>query len=154
MILRKLGEWPASNWRSSFEELENLRKQMDRLMGSYTADAPNARFAGVFPLANLSEDKDAYYIRAELPGIKADELDISITGSTIGISGERKISAQGEDVKYHRRERDAGSFSRVITLPGQVDSDKAEARSSNGVLTIILPKAESAKSKQISVKAS
>jgi HSP20 family protein len=154
MIIRKLGEWPAFNWRSPFEELDRMRRQMDRVLSSYSDDMPGAAIAGVFPLANLSEDKDAYYVRAELPGIKANDLDISITGNTLSISGERKIPAHGDKVKYHRREREAGSFSRVITLPGQVDANKVEAQCSNGVLTIVLPKAESAKPKQIAVKAS
>jgi HSP20 family protein len=154
MLIRRLGEWPALNWRNPFEEIDRIRRQMDRMLGSYAAEAPGETFAGVFPLTNLSEDKDAYYVRAELPGIKAGDLDISITGNTLSISGERAIPNQGESVKYHRREREAGSFSRVITLPGQVDADKVDAQSSNGVLTIVLPKAESAKPKQIAVKAS
>lgn len=153
MIIRKLGEWPTFNWRNPFEELERMRRQMDHFLGSYTRDLPGATFAGVFPLTNLSEDKDAYYVRAELPGIKANELDISITGNSLAISGQRMIPAQGENVKYHRREREAGTFSRVITLPGQVDANKVEAQSLNGVLTVVLPKAESAKPKQISIKA-
>ena len=153
MIIRKLGEWPTFNWRSPYEELERMRRQMEGLLGSYAGDLPGASLAGVFPLTNLSEDKDAYYIRAELPGIKADELDISITGNSLNISGKRTTLEQGENVKYHRREREAGSFSRVITLPGQVDGNKVEADASNGVLAIVLPKAESAKPKQISVKA-
>ena len=154
MMIRRLGEWPAFNRRNPFEELERMRSNMDRLLASYGGDMPGASYAGVFPLANLSEDKDAYYIRAEMPGIKANELDISLTGSTLSISGERAVSPAGEGVKYHRRERETGSFSRVITLPGQVDADKVEAQSSNGILTIVLPKAESAKPKQIAVKAS
>jgi HSP20 family protein len=153
MIIRKLGEWPASSRRNPFDEVERLRRQMDRFLDGYAGDEGGASFAGVFPLTNLSEDKDAYYVRAELPGIKADALDISITGNSLSISGERTFPAQGEPVKYHRREREAGSFSRVITLPGQVDANKVEAHASNGVLTIVLPKAESAKPKQISVKA-
>ena len=154
MIIRKLGEWPTFNWRSPFEELERMRRQMDRFLGPYTEDLPGATSAGVFPLTNLSENKNAYYVRAELPGIKASELDIAITGNSLTISGERMIPARGENVKYHRREREAGTFSRVITLPAQVDANKAEAQSVDGVLTIVLPKSESAKPKQISVKAS
>jgi len=145
---------PAFNRRSPFEELDRMRRQMDRVLSSYSDDMPGSGIAGVFPLANLSEDKDAYYVRAELPGIKANDLDISITGKTLSISGERSITAHGDKVKYHRREREAGSFSRVITLPGQADANKVEAQCSNGVLTIVLPKAESAKPKQIAVKAS
>jgi HSP20 family protein len=154
MLIRRLGEWPSLNRRSPFEEIDRMRRQMDRILGSYSSDVPGETSAGVFPLANLSEDKDAYYVRAELPGMKAGDLDISITGNTLSISGERTISAQGESVKYHRREREAGNFSRVITLPGQVDANKVEAKSSNGVLTVVLPKAESSKPKQIAVKAS
>lgn len=154
MIIRRLGEWPTFNWRSPFEELDRLRRQMDRFLGTYGGETPGVTFAGVFPLTNVSEDKDAYYVRAELPGIKADHLDISVTGSNVTISGERTIPAHAENAKYHRKEREAGSFSRVITLPGQVDSSKVDAHSVNGVLTITLPKAESAKPKQITVKAS
>lgn len=154
MFIRRLGEWPTLNWRSPFEELDRIRKQMDRILGTYGGEMPGATFAGVFPLTNVSEDKDFYYVRAELPGIKAQQLDISITGNSLTVSGERTIPAQGENVKYHRREREAGSFSRVITLPGQVDPNKVEAHSVNGVLTIALPKSESAKPKQITVKAS
>lgn len=154
MFIRRLGEWPTLNWRSPFEELDRIRKQMDRFLGTYGGDQPATTFAGVFPLTNVTEDKDAYYVRAELPGIKSDQLDISVTGNSVTISGERSIPTQGGDVKYHRRERESGGFSRVITLPGQVDADKVDAHSLNGVLTITLPKAESAKPKQIRVKAS
>jgi HSP20 family protein len=107
--------------------------------------------AGVFPLVNLTENKDKYFVRAELPGVKADELDLQVTGNKLAISGERKITAEDESAKYHRREREAGTFSRMIGLPGEVDSDKVEAKLENGVLTVVVPKAEIAKPKQISV---
>ncbi|MCG6536710.1 MAG: Hsp20/alpha crystallin family protein [Syntrophales bacterium LBB04] len=101
---------------------------------------------------NVTEDKDRYYIRAELPGIKADELDISVTADTLSISGERKFPPEDENAKYHRREREAGRFSRIFTLPGQVNTEKVEAKCSEGILTVFLPKAEAAKPKQITVK--
>jgi HSP20 family protein len=114
-------------------------------------DTPSQRAsAGVFPLINLTEDKDNYYVRAELPGVKSDELDIQVTGNNLAISGERKIAAQ-EDARYHRREREAGTFSRIVGLPGEVDTDKVEARLENGILSIVVSKAEIAKPKQISV---
>ena len=103
---------------------------------------------------NVTEDKDNYYIRAELPGLKADELDISVTGGTFSISGERKLPVEDEKARYHRREREAGSFSRIVNLPAQIDAGKVEAQCSDGVLTVTLPKAEAVKPKQISVKAS
>jgi HSP20 family protein len=107
--------------------------------------------AGVFPLINLTEDKDSYYVRAELPGVKADELDIQVTGNNLSISGERKIAAEDEGAKYHRREREAGTFSRMVGLPGEVNTDKVEASLEDGILNVVVSKAEIAKPKQITV---
>jgi HSP20 family protein len=125
-----------------------MRQQLDQMFD----DTPNQRVsAGVFPLINLTEDKDHYYVRAELPGLKGDELDIQVTGKNLAISGERKIAAAEEGARYHRREREAGSFSRMIGLPGEVDTDNVQASLENGVLTIAISKAEITKPKQISV---
>jgi HSP20 family protein len=108
--------------------------------------------AGVFPLINLTEDKDKYYVRAELPGVKGDELDIQVTGNNLAISGERKIAAEEEGTRYHRREREAGKFSRIIGLPGDIDSDKVDAKLESGILTVVVSKAEAAKPKQITIR--
>jgi HSP20 family protein len=110
--------------------------------------------AGVFPLMNVTEDNDSYYVRAELPGMKADELDISVTGDTLSISGERKLPVEDEKAQYHRREREAGRFSRIVTLPAQVNTENVEASCIDGVFTVVMPKAEEAKPKQITVKVS
>ena len=116
-------------------------------------DAPQQRVsAGVYPLTNLTEDKENYYVRAELPGVKGDELDIQVTGNNLAISDERKIAAEEEDAKYHRREREAGTFSRMIALPDEVDTEKVEANLENGILTVVISKAEIAKPKQITLK--
>jgi HSP20 family protein len=126
---------------------------MRRQLGQVFEDAPQQRVsAGVFPLINLTEDKDKYYVRAELPGVKGEELDIQVTGKNLAISGERKIAAEEEGARYHRREREAGTFSRMIGLPGEVDSNAVDAKLENGILSIIVPKAEIAKPKQITVK--
>jgi HSP20 family protein len=126
-----------------------MRQQLEQMFD----DAPQQRVsAGVFPLINLTEDKDKYYIRAELPGVKGDELDIQITANNLAISGERKIAAAQEGSRYHRREREAGTFSRMIGLPGEIDSDKVEAQLENGILTVVVSKAEIAKPKQITVR--
>ena len=90
-----------------------MRQQMDRLFEEARAPYKEAQ-AGVFPLTNLSEDKENYYVRAELPGVKGDQLDIQVTGKNLAISGERKIAAEEEGARYHRREREAGTFSRMI----------------------------------------
>jgi HSP20 family protein len=154
MIIRRIGGWPTWEWRSPFGELERMRREMDRLSEALTGPLFREPRAGVFPLMNVTEDPDNYYVRAELPGIKADELNISITGTGLSVAGERTIPAENEKARYHRREREAGKFSRVVTLPSEVDASKVEARCVDGVLTVVLPKAEAAKPKQIAVKTS
>jgi HSP20 family protein len=149
MIVRRL-----TGWRSPFEELERMRREMDWLTEGLTGRLFREPTAGVFPLMNVTEDNDNYYVRAELPGLRADELNISVTGDTISISGERKLPVEDKKARYHRREREAGKFSRIVSLPTQVDTDKVQARCADGILTVVLPKAEAAKPKQIAVKAS
>jgi HSP20 family protein len=146
MIYRRLFDFPDSRLRNHFAELDNLRQQMDLLAGrSIPAKA------GVFPLINLTENKDNYYIRAELPGIKADELNIEAEGNKISISGERKIPIENEKAKYHRIEREAGKFSRMISLQTDINSEKIDASLKDGILKLTIPKSEKAKPKQIAV---
>lgn len=154
MLLRRVSDWPASRFTNPFEELDRMRRQMDWLSGGAARRLFGEPSAGVFPLMNVTEDKDNYFVRAELPGLKADELDISVTGDTLSISGERKLPVEDEKAQYHRRERESGTFSRIVSLPAQVDTGKVEARCTDGVFTVTLPKAETAKPKQIAVKAS
>jgi len=154
MIFRSVNSWPAFYRRSSFGELERFKRQMDLLGQGVAGGLFREPSAGVFPLINVTEDKEGYHVRAELPGIKSDELDISVTGDTLSISGERKIAEEKGDVKYHRREREAGKFSRIVSLPSQIDTGKVEAKCVDGLLSIMLPKAEAAKQKQIVVKSS
>ena len=151
MLVRRAFNWPTWNYSPSFSELADLRRQMDRLWEGATGGSRTAG-AGVFPLINVTEDKDAYRVRAELPGIKADELDITVTGKSLAIAGERKITDETEGARYHRREREAGSFRRMLSLPGPINSEKVEATCNNGILTVVLPKAEEAKPRQITVK--
>jgi HSP20 family protein len=125
---------------------------MDTLFGALSKGTLSRPSAGVFPLTNITQDSENYYIRAELPGMKADELDIQVTSDGISISGERKIPKEGDNVKYHRRERDAGHFSRLISMPGEIDVSKVGASLENGVLKVSIPKAEAVKPRQITVK--
>ena len=149
MIYRRFFNVPTWRIRSPWEELQRMRQQLEQIFD----EAPGQRAsAGVFPLINLTEDKDCYYLRAELPGVNAEELDIQATANNVAISGERKIAAEAENARYHRREREAGSFSRMIGLPGDINSDKVDAKLENGILTIVVPKAEAAKPKQIAIK--
>jgi HSP20 family protein len=149
MYYRRFFNVPGYRIRSPWEELHRMRRQLERV---FDESSNQQSAAGVFPLINLTEDKDSYYVRAELPGVKGDELNIQVTGNNLAISGERKIDTEEEGAKYHRREREAGTFSRMIGLPGEVNTEKVEANLDNGVLSISIPKAEVAKPKQITVK--
>lgn len=142
---------PTWNVRSPFNELERIRQQMDNLFNRVPDTGMPSLHAGVFPSINLTEDQETYHIRAELPGISAEDLDIQATGNNLSISGERKIEAENDSVRYHRREREAGKFSRAISLPGDIDPDGVSASLADGVLKVSVPKAEKAKPKQITI---
>ncbi len=150
MIYRRVYNLPSWRFRNPLDEVQQMRRQLEQLFEN--AGATNRGMgAGVFPPVNLAEDKNNYFVRAELPGLEANELDIQVSANNLAISGERKIAAE-EGARYHRREREAGTFSRMIGLPGDVDTDKVDAKLENGILTVVIPKAEAAKPKQISVK--
>ena len=134
-----------------FDELSRMRQQMDRIMDAFSDRTQRGAGAGVFPPINLTEDEDHFNLRAELPGVKNQDLDIQATANNLTISGERKLAPVEESARYHRREREGGRFSRAFALPKEIDPDRIEARLSNGILTIRLPKAESAKPKRIAI---
>jgi HSP20 family protein len=152
MLYKRLFNVPAWGFNRTFREFDRLLREMDELYGALSGGTLPMPSAGVFPLTNLTEDNENYYVRAELPGIKSNELDIQITAEGISISGERKIHKEGEHARYHRREREAGKFSRRINFPGMVDVNNVEASMENGVLKVTIPKSEAAKPRQITVK--
>jgi len=106
---------------------------------------------GVFPPLNVTQDSDNYYVRAELPGIKAADISVTALRNRVSIAGKREISKEAEKASYHRRERAEGEFSRTVTLPSEVAADKVEARYLDGILQLTLPKAEETKPRQIAV---
>jgi len=152
MIIRRITGWPTWELRSPFEELERMRSQMNRFAEELTEGLYREPTAGVFPLLNVTEDKDKYYVRAELPGIKANDLDISVMGNTLSISGERKISAEGAKEAYVLREYRTGTYFRQFTLSEVIDQGKIDAEMNDGVLRLVLPKVEPAKPRKITVK--
>ncbi|MEW6670295.1 MAG: Hsp20/alpha crystallin family protein [Thermodesulfobacteriota bacterium] len=152
MFIPRTFYFPNMSLRGAFSELDRMRQDMDRLLEGFGGRLSRQPAAGVFPLINLTEDKDGYYVRAELPGVKANELNITVTGNALSINGERKIASEGKEIRYHRREREAGSFSRILSLPGEVDPDRVEAKLKDGILAVHIPKAEAVKPKQITVK--
>ena len=137
--------------------ISQLRDEMDRLVGDFfgpVASSVPARLASAargFPPLNVWEDGDNLFAEAEVPGLKNEEIDISVVGNVLTIRGGRGEEPQ-EGVVYHRQERGVGQFNRVLRLPVDVDANRVEASLKDGVLTIKLPKAESAKPKKIQVK--
>jgi HSP20 family protein len=104
-----------------------------------------------FPALNTWEDAEKLYLEAEVPGLGLDDIEILIQGNELTLKGMRK-PADSASVTYHRRERGVGEFTRLITLPVDVDGDRVEAALKNGVLTIVLPKAERARARKIAVQ--
>ncbi len=140
-------------WRP-FREFERMRREMDRLWDSFFERRP-ARVEEVsewFPSLDVSETKNEYVVKAELPGIDPKDIDISLTSDLLTIKGEKKQEREEKEENYHLIERSYGSFTRSIQLPGQVQSDKINATYKNGVLKVTLPKTEEAKKKEIKIK--
>lgn len=131
-----------------------LRREMEQLVDQLTPGffpaLPGVRTEG-YPAVNLWDEGTALCVEAELPGVRKDDLEIYAVGDELTIKGSRPRT-EGENVTYHRQERGAGEFSRVVTLPVEIDAEKIEAVLADGVLTLRLPKAESAKPRQISVR--
>ena len=153
MIWRTISGGPGSRWTNPFDEIERMRSHMERLSSLLSRSFAGQPASGVFPLMNVTEDTDNYFVRAELPGIKSEDLDISVAGESLTVAGERRLPAEDAGATFHRRERESGYFSRILTLPGSVNAEAISAKITDGVLTVVLPKAEAAKPKQISVKA-
>lgn len=136
-----------------FHSMDLLRSRMNRLFTDYDRSSGENfgwRVTDGSPRTNLYDRGSNLEIKAEVPGINKDELNIKIQGNYLEISGVRKSDAP-EGYKAHRVERGVVSFSRSFTLPTDVDAEKATASLKNGVLSLILPKVEEAKPKQISI---
>jgi HSP20 family protein len=123
---------------------------MQQLFDAWESGGPD--YSGVFPPMNITQDANKFYVRAELPGMNMDDLELTAVRNRVSLSGKREIAA--EEASYHRREREGGTFSRSVTLPSEVDSDRVEANYKDGILTVVLPKREEAKPRQITVKSS
>ncbi len=134
-----------------FRELENLQREMNRLFGFSLTREP-ALSAGQFaPAVDISDTRDKFLVKADLPGLKKDEIEISVQDNVLTIRGEKKKDSEVKEDDYYRSERFHGSFSRTIQFPAAINSDKIEARYENGVLSVTLPKKEEAKPKQIKI---
>ncbi len=146
---------PMSRGGSPFRQLSRLHDEIDRLFeepfgGWLSPTTP--LFEGWLPAVDVYEDKDNVFVKAELPGMKKEDIAVSVSGNMLHISGERKEEAEHKDAGSYRSERYFGSFQRSLPLPEPVEADKIHAEYKDGVLTITCPKTEEAKRKQIEVK--
>ncbi len=140
-------------------ELDTLRREID---AAFQGVGKGRLFAppflgdgGRFPQINLREDEEHLYLDALVPGVEPAELEMTIMGNTLTLAGERKkFDPAGKAYAWHRNERGAGRFQRTMELPGEIDNGSISAICRNGVLTVTVHKAESAKPKKISITVS
>lgn len=135
-------------------EIMTLREAMDRLFDdAFTRPLTFVRDGWSAPAIDMYQTDDEVVVKAALPGIKADEVQINVTGDVLTIKGEVKQEDEKKERSWHIREQRYGSFERSVALPTDVVADKAKADFENGILTITLPKAEDVKPRTITVKA-
>ncbi len=135
-------------------EMMTLREAMDRLFDDAFTRPLNVRDGGwSAPAIDMYQTDNEVVVKAAIPGFKADDVQINVTGDVLTLRGEMKHEEEKKDKAWHMREQRWGSFERSITLPTDVKADKASADFEDGVLTITLPKAEEVKPKTITVKA-
>jgi HSP20 family protein len=147
----------VSRW-DPFQDLLAIQDEMNQLFGRAVGQGSGRSQSQAgermwAPALDISERKDAYVVTVEVPGIKAEDLDITLEDGLLTIKGERRFTQDSSDQQFHRVERRYGSFRRSITLPSQVRADQIEASFEDGVLEVIVPKAEEAKPKKITVRA-
>ncbi|HOD80646.1 MAG: 18 kDa heat shock protein [Planctomycetes bacterium ADurb.Bin126] len=140
--------WPGN--LDTFAPLRVMARELDRLMGRQQEYQQVG--GGVYPPVNVFSGSDDMVVQCELAGVKREDIDLSITGETLVIKGAKHTAAKEEDVRYERRERGVGEFSRTVVLPDRVEPSQVQATLKDGILTIRLPKSEAARPRQIPVK--
>ena len=141
-------------WRPT-RDLTNIREEMNRLFDDFFTGWPERRrglLEGEWaPSIDVAETEEDVVVTAELPGVKQENVDITIADDVLTLKGEKKEEKEVKKKNYHRIERSYGSFQRSISLPTGVQTDKAKAKYKDGVLQVTIPKAEEAKPKQIKI---
>lgn len=146
------GRVPEERARGGLQEMQDRINRMfdDFFYGFSLAPRTEERLEWL-PLVDVSETEDAVRVTAELPGVQAKEVDISLTDDLLTIRGEKKSEKEEKKRDYHRVERSYGVFTRTVRLPAVVDADKVEATFKEGVLTITMPKREQTKTRKVKV---
>ena len=132
-------------------DLARLHHEMDDLFNTFFGNWPTYEHK-LWPAIDVAESDDAIVVKAEVPGCRADDIDISVHGNTLTITGEKKQEQEQKEKGYYHLERSYGSFRRDLNLPNDVDAAKIDAACKDGVLTITLPKAEKAKKVKVKIK--
>nr|WP_321467976.1 Hsp20/alpha crystallin family protein [uncultured Desulfobulbus sp.] len=140
-------------FRNPWAEFERIRQGLDELSRSYGEKGKAQGRANVYPPLNIYEEPDRLIITAELPGVKVEDLELSIEGETLTLQGKRDNRQSYPGISYHRREIESGSFSRAVALPVKVDVERVAAKLVNGVLALTLMKATEVTPRQIKVSA-
>ncbi len=139
-----------------FRELEELSERLNRVFGRPSVRRDNNKealtVADWIPAVDISESESEYLIKAELPGVKKEDIKVTLQEGVLTIQGERKQEKEEKGRKYHRIERSYGTFMRSFTLPDSVDDSKVSAEFRDGLLSLHVPKSEKAKPKAIEVK--
>lgn len=140
-------------WKS-FGEISRLRREMDDLFNRIFGETSLSKigFGKWQPLVDISETNTDVIVKAELPGIDAKDVDVSITGDRLTIKGEKQQEKEEKEENRYRSERFYGTYERVIDLPASIVENKTEATFDKGILTITLPKVEKVKRKQVKIK--
>ncbi len=137
-------------WDRGWDPFRELQREVGRLIGSIDPFPVGPRVA-VYPPMNFYDAGDRYLLTAQLPGMTSDLIELTISGETLTLRGERKRAEGIGEECYRRQERPMGRWSRTVTLPDRVDNDQVSASFAGGILTIALPKAEAARPRHIAV---
>lgn len=146
---------PVSRTFAPFWPMQRWQQQMDRLFGSPFGDwlsAEGPLIEDWMPVVNVYEEKNKLIVEAELPGMKKEDFEVYMTGESLNIAGERKTEHEEKTADLYRSERYVGRFHRTIPLPLPIKADAIEAHYKDGILTVICPKTDEAKRKQVEVK--
>lgn len=140
--------------RRKMNEPRTLRDEMDRLFDNFFGMTPASTERGAVwsPAVNVREDENNFYIEAELPGMKKEDIDLEIEQNSLCIKGDRKFEKKEEGENYHFVERSYGSFYRSFSLPSNVDAEGISAEYKDGVLQVTVPKKEEVKPKKVEIK--
>jgi HSP20 family protein len=136
-------------------DFSNLRSEMERVFDTMLGRYPRERVEGLWaPLVDVEETKDNVIARIELPGIKKEDIKVSLHNNILTISGERKHQTEEKSKTYYRIGRSYGKFQRTVELPSEVVADKAKANYKDGILELVISKSEKAKEKEIAIQVS